>query len=58
MLAQAESCYICARVRDFEQKYVSNVVYIYRKDPEFREKLQKQPYFCLEHAGMLLQAAQ
>lgn len=56
MLARAKSCYVCARVQDFEQRYVSNVVYIYKKDPAFPEKLQKQPYFCLEHAAMLLEA--
>lgn len=57
MLDQAESCYVCARVRDFESKYVSNVIYIYKKDPEFREKLKNQPYFCLEHAALLLEQA-
>ena len=57
MKARAESCYVCARVRDFEKKYISNVVYIYKKDPAFPEKLRKQPYFCLEHAGALLEAA-
>ena len=54
MLSQAGSCYVCARVKDFEKKYVSNVAYIYKKEPEFREKLKKQPYFCLEHGAMLL----
>ena len=57
MKARSESCYVCARVRDFEKKYSSNVVYIYKKDPAFPEKLRKQPYFCLEHAGALLEAA-
>lgn len=57
MLEQSESCYVCARVRDFEQKYVSNVVYIYKKDPVFQEKLKKQPYFCLRHSALLLEAA-
>ena len=32
------------------------MVYIYKKDPEFTEKLKNQPYFCLEHAAMLLDA--
>ncbi len=54
--SQAKSCFICARVQDFEQKYVSNVVYIYKKDPAFRDKLRGQPYFCLEHTGLLLEA--
>ena len=58
MLARAGSCYVCARVADFQQKYISNVVYIYKKDPAFPEKLRKQPYFCLEHAALLLEAGQ
>jgi len=55
MLEQAKSCYVCSRVESFEQRYISNVIYIYKKDPEFREKLKKQPYFCLEHTALLLQ---
>ena len=58
MQARAGSCYVCRRVSDFEKKYVSNVVYIYKKDPDFPEKLRKQPWFCLEHAGALLEAGQ
>ena len=57
MLSKARSCYVCARVADFEKKYISNVVYIYKKDRDFPEKLRKQPYFCLEHAALLLEAA-
>ena len=58
MLERAKNCYVCARVADFEKKYVSNVTYIYKKDPDFPEKLRKQPYFCLEHAALLLEAGQ
>jgi hypothetical protein len=54
MEALHSTCYVCARVADFEKKYISNVIYIYKKDPTFREKLQKQPYLCLHHAGALL----
>lgn len=57
MLDQARSCYVCARVQDFEAKYISNVIYIYKKDPAFPEKLKSQPYFCLEHAALLLEQA-
>ena len=56
MLARAKSCYVCARVADFEKKYVSNTVYIYKKDRDFPEKLRKQPWLCLEHGAMLLEA--
>ncbi len=55
LMEQVKSCYVCERAADFEDKYVSNVVYIWKKDPEFREKLKKQPYFCLEHTAALLE---
>ena len=58
METTAKSCYVCRRVEDFEKKYVSNVVYIYKKDPDFPDKLRKQPWFCLEHGGALLAAGQ
>lgn len=54
LMEQVNSCYVCERAAEFEQKYVSNVVYIWKKDPAFREKLKKQPYFCMEHAAALL----
>lgn len=55
MMNQVKSCYVCQRAADFERKYVSNVVYIWKKDPAFREKLKKQPYFCTEHTAALLE---
>lgn len=53
---QAKSCYVCQRAGKFEEKYVSNVVYIWKKDAAFRDKLKKQPYFCMEHTAALLDA--
>ncbi len=55
---QVKSCYVCRRAADFEEKYVSNIVYIWKKDQAFREKLKAQPYFCLEHAAALLERGQ
>lgn len=53
--ALVDSCYVCQRSQEFEKKYVSNIIYIYKKDPTFRDKLKKQPYFCLEHTAALLE---
>lgn len=58
LAAQVKSCYVCQRAADFEKKYVSNVIYIWKKDDSFREKLRQQPYFCLEHTAALLDAGQ
>ena len=58
LMAQAESCYVCRRAAEFEKKYVSNVIYIWKKDAAFQEKLRAQPYFCLEHTAALLEQGQ
>ncbi len=56
--AQVESCFVCRRAKEAEGKIVSNVIYVWKKDPGFPEKLRAQPYFCLEHTAMLLEAGQ
>ena len=58
LMAQAESCYVCRRAAEFEKKYVSNVIYIWKKDAAFQESLGAQPYFCLEHTAALLEQGQ
>ncbi len=54
--AAASSCYVCSRAATFEKQYISNLIYMYKKDEAFREKLRLQEYFCLSHFGKLLQA--
>jgi len=54
----AGSCFICDRVHGFMEKYLSNVIYLWKSDAAFREKLGRQPFFCLEHAGALLEAGE
>lgn len=57
LMAQAKSCFVCQRAAEFESKYVSNIIYIWKKDNEFRTKFQNQPYFCMEHTAMMLEEA-
>ncbi len=53
----AMSCYICSRISRTEARYYSNVIYLWESDPGFREKLKKQPFFCVTHfSGLLCQA--
>ncbi len=54
---QAASCYVCTRVAEFEARYTDNIVYLWKKEAAFREKLQKQPCFCLPHYVRLLEQA-
>lgn len=53
----SESCFICGRIRDTEKRYCSNTVYLWSRENSFREKLSRQPYFCLTHFSMLLSSA-
>lgn len=54
---RARSCFLCARIRNTEARYCSNVAWLWESDPKFREKLKGQPYFCLSHSAMLLKLA-
>ncbi len=55
--AAASSCYVCSRAAMFEKQYISNLIFMYKKDEAFREKLRLQEYICLSHYGKLMQAA-
>lgn len=52
-----KSCYVCSRIGDNFTRLVSNVVYMWEIDPEFREKFAKQKYFCINHYALLLECA-
>lgn len=55
--AVSDGCFICHRIEDFERKYLSNTVYLWKTDEAFRKKLSEQSFFCLWHAGNMLQLA-
>jgi len=50
----AEGCFVCSRVAATMTKYYENIVYLWRSEPEFREKLKAQPEFCFTQAVRLL----
>lgn len=52
----ADSCFICSRIRGTVRRYYSNFVYLWDKDPVFREKLAKQPFICVTDAAGILRA--
>ena len=51
------SCFICERIDNHFEKMVETTVLLYDKDPDFRNKLIAQKYFCLPHYKMLLECA-
>ena len=51
------TCYICSRVNENFGHLVSNLAYMWETDQSFREKFDKQNYFCLRHYAELLSVA-
>ena len=51
---QKESCYVCGRIEKFSSKMLETTVLLWEQEKEFKEKLLKQPYFCLPHYSALL----
>ncbi len=56
LTGQINSCYVCRRIKSTERRYASNAAWLWESDPAFREKLRKQPCFCLSHTALLLRA--
>ena len=52
------SCYVCGRIEFNFAHMVETAVYLWEKDPEFREKLRAQPMFCLPHYRRVLAVAE
>lgn len=50
-------CYICEKLDQNFARLISNVIYMWEADEDFREKFKAQPYFCLPHYRMLLEEA-
>lgn len=49
-----ESCYICSRINNTMEKYISTVYYLYRTEADFRDKFNAQKMFCLPHFNKLI----
>jgi hypothetical protein len=48
------SCYICTRINHKLTKMFETTALLWEREREFKEKLSKQPYFCLQHYSALL----
>ncbi len=53
----SESCYVCSRIEYNEKRLISNAVYMWQSDDEFKKKYRNAGYLCLPHAARLLKAA-
>jgi hypothetical protein len=51
------TCEVCERINRILDRYADVVVWMYFKDPSFREKVQKGKGFCIPHYKLLLKTA-
>ena len=49
-----DSCYVCARIDHKLTKMLETTAILWETEREFRDKLAKQPYFCISHYSALL----
>jgi hypothetical protein len=50
------SCFLCDRIGSSLDKYCNNIVFLWKTEPVFREKLQKQPFICYLQTADLLKS--
>lgn len=55
--AVSESCYICDRIELYFPKMIETAVLLWETSGDFKDKLRKQPYFCLPHYTRILSFA-
>lgn len=56
--SREEHCFICENIEKNTQHLVDSTLKLWQTDEEFRQLYRQQPYICLPHYGMVLQAAQ
>ena len=52
-----KTCYVCSRIENSLGHMLDNAALLWETEKEFREKLDKQPYFCLTHYRAFIEAA-
>jgi hypothetical protein len=51
------SCFVCERVKDDMDHYYSNIVHMWKSEPEFQKLFESVEGFCLSHLSSMLAAA-
>lgn len=52
-----ESCYICKNFKETYDRYLDAFFYLYKKEPDFRNKVEESKGFCLTHFADLCDKA-
>lgn len=47
------SCFICDRIDNMFNRYIDTIFHLWKKDPEFKDKLLNSKGFCTYHYGIL-----
>lgn len=55
---KTNSCYICNSFADTYARYMDTFFVMYKKDPDFRERVSKSKGFCIKHFGDLCEAGE
>ena len=50
-----KDCYVCKRINLVYPHYLGTTLYLYKKEPEFREKFNHSKGFCQKHAAELIE---
>lgn len=53
----SSSCIICENMRETMDRYLKNLIYMWKTEPDFREKFSSQNGFCIPHFAELLKCA-
>ncbi len=56
--SRQEHCFICENIETNMAHLVANTIKLWQADPDFRALYAQQPFLCLSHYGMALEAGQ
>lgn len=56
-ISLSKSCVVCERLDKIQKDFVANLFYLYKKEPEFKEKFFASKGFCLPHFEYLANLA-
>lgn len=53
----SSSCYACDRIKNRMNSYMNTFFFLWKKEPEFRDKVKSSKGFCLEHFSQIVTEA-
>ena len=56
--SREDNCFICENIKDNMRHLLESTIALWQNEAEFRELYAAQPYICLPHYGLVLEAAQ